>query len=68
MEEWKGWKGEVEDYCEEQVPGMKSVLRATLKMEEKEVEDKGPGEKWKDKGETLWRFLKKLTAGEANQI
>ena len=62
-EEWKGWKSDVEDYCEENFPGMKEMLEK-VKKSETEVNELwfGPhDDQWWARSEMLWRFLKRYT-------
>ena len=63
QEDWKSWKSDVEDYCEENFPGMKDILERIAKA------DKGIDESWFDvneddwwqRGDMFWRFLKRYT-------
>ena len=69
-EEWRKWKADVEDYVEETVPGMKEQMEKA-KGSEVEIDETWFGadaEGWWEKGETLWRFLRRYTGTEARRI
>ena len=67
QEDWKQWKGEVEDYCDVIMEGTKDVLEEVRNkrdtIEETDVKDKW----WKIRSD-LWRLLKRFTSGEARRI
>ena len=70
QEEWRQWRSDVEDYCEQQFRGMKGQLDRVRKetgvigsVDFATVE----GEWW-DKGAELWRFLKNYTLNEAKKV
>ena len=69
-EEWKQWKSDVEDYCEEMFEGMKEMLEKTRKanMEVGEEWFTTAEQSWWERGEQLWRFLKRYTGGELKTI
>ena len=67
---WKSWKSDVEDYCEEMQPGMKHFLEESRKSKETIGLDNlfnMDAGMWGKKA-TLYRFLKRYTEGEANQV
>jgi len=71
-EDWRQWKSDVEDYCEELFEGMKDILEKVKKSEDPvdhlwfHVNE----EHWWERGEMLWRFLKRYTAvgGEGRKV
>ena len=69
-EEWRRWKADVEDYVEEVMPGMKEQMERA-KLSETEIDENwfgaDPGGWW-ERGETLWRFLRRYTGTEARRI
>ena len=69
-EEWRMWKSDVEDYCQEMFEGMKDMLEEIRKAEEEINEEwfDPTDEDWWSKGEMLWRFLKRYTSGEAKRV
>jgi len=69
-DEWKQWKSDVEDYCQEHFDGMKELLEKVRKIETEITEEYFEFEAgdWWSKGEMLWRFLKKYTGGEARKV
>ena len=69
-EEWRNWKSDVEDYCEEQFSGMKEILDKVKKSEEEinEAWFDPTEEEWWQKGEMLWRFLKRYTTSESKKV
>ena len=60
-DEWKAWKADVEDYCEESFTGMKEALKLA-KESDTEVDDLIMASTWWDKAKMLYRFLKKHAA------
>jgi hypothetical protein len=72
-EDWRKWKSDVEDYCEELVGGMKGTLAKARKTEDAMNADwfdlniPGDEDLW-GRGNELWTFLKRYTAGEARQV
>ena len=67
QDEWKGWKADVEDYCEETFLGMKKWLDEIKTADEEVTEEMLPGDWW-SRGAMLWRFLKKYTEGDGKKI
>ena len=69
-EQWRKWKAEVEDYCEEVYPGMKDILERARTSEETvdELWFKVTEAGWWARAETLWRFLKRYTGTEAKRV
>ena len=67
-EGWKAWKSDTEDYCEETFAGMKEILEMVRKSEEAIDEEWFEVGEWWAKGEMLWRFLNRYTAGEAKRV
>ena len=65
-EEWKGWKEEVEDYCEAVSEGMKEML-AEAKSKKEAIEEANMDKGWWDMRGELWRLLKRYSTGEANK-
>ena len=71
LEEWKAWQSDVEDYCEEQLAGMKEELKHVKKSDTEvdEIKFMAAGkERWWPQGEALWRFLKRYTSGDARRV
>ena len=61
-DEWRTWRSDVEDYCEESFSGMKEILSKVRKMSEVvSAENLPEAGKWWSYGDSLWRFLKKYT-------
>ena len=67
QEEWKQWKGEVEDYCDVIVEGTKEVLEEVTNKRDVIDEADVKGIWWKIRAD-LWRLLKRFTSGEARRI
>ena len=70
QDEWRKWKGQVGDYCEEVLEGMKPMLEKAAKIKNEVTEDSFESAEvdWKNRGKIRWRFLKTYTAGDANMI
>ena len=69
-DQWRRWKSDVEDYTEETFAGMKEVLDK-VKDADVSIEESwfiGAEEHWWNKGEALWRFLKRYAGGEARRV
>ena len=67
QEDWKAWKGEVEDYCEAVMEGTKDALEEVRSRKDAIEEADMKRAWWNIRGE-LWRLLKRFTAGEARRI
>ena len=69
-DQWRRWKSDVEDYAEETFMGMKDVMDKVKDSEGMIEEDwfDGAHEDWWNKGEALWRFLKRYAGGEARRV
>ena len=68
QDEWRKWKADVEDYAEETMSGIKKYLDIAREADE-EVELLTLGdEKWWNKAEMIWRFLRKYSDGDAKKI
>ena len=59
-EEYRTWRDDVEDYCEEAIIGLKEILVAVRKMTvEVSMENLPKADTWWTYGESLCRFLKR---------
>ena len=67
QEDWRRWKDEVLDYCDEVFDGMKDKLEMVRK-EAKEIPKEKMEEEWWGRGETLAKFLKKYAGGDAYRV
>ena len=69
-DQWRRWKSDIEDYCEEVFPGMKDMLDKARDADVTvdEVWFEGPASKWWERGDTLYRFLKRYTGTEARRV
>ena len=69
-EQWRRWKSDIEDYCEEMFPGMKEMLEkardSDITVDEPWFE--GATEMWWQKSDMLFRFLKRYTGTEAKRV
>jgi hypothetical protein len=69
-EHWKKWKGDIEEYLEELVPGFKDMLEKVKKSEE-EVDQSwfnDVDDLWWDYADQLWRLLRRYSEGEARRV
>ena len=69
-DQWRRWKSDVEDYAEETFMGMKDIMDR-VKDSEAMIEEfwfDGVHADWWNKGEALWRFLKRYAGGEARRV
>jgi hypothetical protein len=69
-EQWKRWKGDIEEYCEESAPGMKEILERTKKSEY-DVDEEWFGndpDGWWERADQLWRLMRRFTDGEARRV
>ena len=66
-ENWKTWKTEIQDYCEEVNKGMSEILKKAAEAKEEIQEEEFDPEWWAER-EGLIRFLKRYTANDANRI
>ena len=69
-DQWRRWKSDIEDYCEEVFPGMKEMLE---KVRESDITVDEPwfdgaSAAWWQRGDTLFRFLKRYTGTEARRV
>ena len=64
-EQWKRWKGDIQEFCEESSSGMK-VKKADTNVDE-EWFIGGLGECW-ERPEQLWRLMRRFTDGEARRV
>ena len=67
QEDWKQWKGEVEDYCEEVMDGTKEVLEE-VRNKKNTIEETDVKATWWKRRAEIWRLLKRFTSGEARRI
>ena len=67
QEDWKQWKGEVEDYCDVIMEGTKDVLEEVRNKRDTIEETDVKGRWWKIRAD-LWKLLKRFTSGEARRI
>jgi len=69
-DEWRQWKSDVEDYCEETFAGMKDILDRVRRADSAvdELWFNSDEDQWWQKGEMLWRFLKRYTSGESRKV
>jgi hypothetical protein len=68
-ENWKKWKGDLEEYCEDTFPGFKEKMENVKKAEE-EVDDEWflhLDDCWWQRADQLWRLLRRFTEGEARR-
>ena len=69
-DDWRRWRSDVEDYCEEVFPGMKALLEKA-KDADRAVDEEWFGEDtggWWMKGDMLHRYLKQYTGSESRRI
>ena len=69
-DQWRRWKSDIEDYTEEVFPGMKEMLERVRNADGTVDEEWFDGSKaiWWDRGDMLWRFLKRYTGTDARRI
>ena len=69
-EQWRRWKSDIEDYCEEIFPGMKEMLEKVRDSDitVDEVWFEGSTSMWWQRSDMLFRFLKRYTGTEAKRI
>ena len=67
QEDWKQWKGEVEDYCEVVMDGTKEVFEE-MRNKKHPIEEADVKAKWWNVRGDIWRLLKRFTSGEARRI
>ena len=69
-EQWKRWKGDIEEFCVESAPGMKEVLKK-VKKADTDVDEEwfigGLGVRWERSGQ-LWRLMRRFTDSEARRV
>ncbi len=69
-EQWKRWKGDIEEYCEEIFPGFKGMLEM-VRGSEDEVDQSWFNDFdncWWDRAYQLWRLLQRFSEGEARRV
>ena len=66
-EQWRNWREEVQDYCEEVIVGMKGLMVKVRKMQE-EVTENEVGEEWWELRKTLYNLLKKFTGDDPKKV
>jgi hypothetical protein len=66
-EDYRKWMDEVQDYCDEVLVGMKDQL-IKVKTIQHEIKQIDLPTEWWNKNETLAKFLKKYTGGDANRV
>ena len=66
-EQWRSWREDAQDYCEEVHGGMKEVMEKVRKSNEV-VTEETVGKEWWNRKEALYRFLKKYTSDEPKKV
>ena len=67
-ENWRKWREDAEDYCDEVFEGMKKMMEKVRYLKDEVKEEDMDGDEWWGKRRTLYRFLRNHTAEEPRKV